>query len=215
MSDSFLGMTLQLILHNGRTVEKSLSRHVSPERLAAFLDGSLGPDARRTATLHFADCATCRHELAELRSVLDSSRGSRRTRLAVWLALAASIGFVITIPSVLRDERSAGNGPVGIERERSADSIAPALIIQEPPDEAVVSAPVKLSWHSTAVNGAYRVVVTDSSGGPVFRLDLAEMSLVLPDSTRLISRGRYYWSVHARFADGRSASTPQQAFTMQ
>jgi hypothetical protein len=214
MSDSFFGMTLPLVLHNGRIVEKIPATHLSSERLAAFLDGRLTPADRSLATRHFAECSACRHELAELRLVLDSARRPDRTRwFMVGVALAAAIGFAVVLPRVMRDELHGI--PADVERVRTVASAAPTIVMQDPANGAVLDRPVKLSWQSTGSNASYLVVVLDSAGGTVFRADVIEESLILPDSTRLARGGRYFWRVDARFFDGRSARTEARAFTIR
>lgn len=49
-------------------------RHVSGDRLSAFLDDELGDADASLATRHLADCETCLGELASLRATRDALR---------------------------------------------------------------------------------------------------------------------------------------------
>lgn len=142
-------MTSRLLVMTDHVMRnKTTPVHVASDRVAAFLDGRLtGADRDETVT-HFAECAECRSELAELRAMLVTSRAARRrTWIGGAAALAAALAFTI-VPRLARDGATRGEGPTtDIVRATGADA---QISIVSPPDKgerAAVGSHIDVATH--------------------------------------------------------------------
>ena len=209
MSDSLIGMTMTLILHNGRIVQKPATAHLSSQRLAAFLDERLTGEERAEVLTHFAACAECRHELTALRQTLDSvPRTSARRWVAAGAVVAAALAFAVILP---RARGTDGARPASTSEVRGVDGSGP-IAITGPKDGDAIRLPLTLTWRSVGTQSSYLLVVMDSVGTEVLRLTQGDTSVTLPDSLRLVEGARYFWSVEAKLIDGGSAKTGAHSF---
>lgn len=212
MSDSYIGMTTCLTLHNGRLMQKSVTAHPSAQRLAAFLDARLTADERAEAMAHFAACAECRHELTALRQVLESApRTSSRRWIAGAAALAAALVFAVVLPRARGTDPEAPGPASGVRALDGSESIA----ISGPKDGDRIGLPLTLTWQSAGTDGSYLLVVTDSAGTEVLRRTGSDTSVTLPANIRLVPGARYFWSVEAKLIDGRSVKTGAHSFRLR
>ena len=185
--------------------------HMTPERLAAFLDHQLSPAAAEEVVAHFAECAACRREMTAMRQLLKG-----REKRSPWyvvtpmlLGLAGSIAFLM----VPRVERVAGVSPSSIRSGGSTSTDQVQLItMMGPEDDAVLDGHTAVFvWRSVGARATYRLTVQDSTGAALWSSASEDTTAVLPDSVRL-TPGAYYWSVAARLADARSAKTGVRRF---
>lgn len=206
-------MTIHLALVNGRMRDDISSDHLSADHLAAFLDRRLTGSDRERAVRHFAECGECREELTELRDVLPATRRAGAGR---WIA-AAAILAVLTIPSFVGDRAREGRSRVRTDQEVRLPDVTNAIPVVSPADQSTVpQMGIELSWRSAGVGATYAVTVQDSSGSEVWkRSSLADTSITVPETTRLNSGSRYFWSVDARLADGTTAKTGAHTFIIR
>ena len=214
-SDSLRRMTIQLVLVDGRMRDETSTDHLSADHFAAFLDGRLTGADRERAVRHFTGCAECREELTELRDMLSVARRPSSRRWVV-AAAAAVIFAVVLMPRIRGDTAGDGAGRVRTDEGLRLPSGTSAIAVVAPPDQAVVEGRLELSWRSAGVGATYSVTVQDSSGTEVWkRASLVDTSIVVPATTGLAPRSRYFWSVDARLADGSTASTGVRSFVVR
>lgn len=189
--------------------DETSSVHLTSDRVAAFLDSRLTGAERDAAVRHLAECAQCRAEVTELRAVLDTSRERRPHR---WIAAATGLAAILAFAMLPRlVSNDTGNTVSGLTRAeegvRTAEGV-PGVTIHSPADSANVARDgLTLAWSSVGAGAVYDVTVQDSAGGTVWRARVSDTSVVLPDSARLTAGSRYFWSVDARLADGRTTKT--------
>jgi anti-sigma factor RsiW len=75
-------------------------RHVSGDRISAFLDDELDDELALDVTRHLAACPTCLHELEALRATRDALR--RLPELQVPAAVLTPVGPTAVRPTMLR-----------------------------------------------------------------------------------------------------------------
>src|SRR6185503_12277086 len=175
---------------------------LTPDEVAAFLDGKLeGVELERVES-HLAANPAARQEIIKASRIIATSprrQGRKWSRLypLAGLAAAAAIAIVVLRP----DGAPASHSPVSTERRGIADE-PDRIVVVSPADAGHVSSRDEtFTWR--AVEGAtYRVVISDASGNTVFQTDTGDTTLVIPPSVR--AAGTYYWRVDARAADGTS-----------
>jgi hypothetical protein len=211
-------MPIQFALVNGRMRmrDDSTSVHLTTERFAAFLEGRLTGADRERAVSHLAGCDQCRQELTELRTVLDTAHPPRSRR---WIAATTAVAAILAFAMLPRffPVHSSDESP-GITRTEDArfPDGTQAIGIAGPSDRALVGPTrVELTWHHAGTGARYLVSVLDTSGTTVWTASVSDTSVMVPDSARLIAGRRYFWSVDARLANGRSAKTRVFSFEVR
>ena len=195
--------------------DETSSVHLTSDRVAAFLDGSLSGVDRERAVRHLAECADCRSEVTELRTVLDSARNVRPRR---WIAAAAGVAAILAfavVPRLIRDDLTTQGAGVPTDVVRAADGDAPLSILSPTDSASLPRAGLTLMWQSVGTGVEYSVVVLDTAGASIWSTRLTDTTATLPDTARLYPGLSYYWKVDARLADGRSAKTGANQFTIQ
>jgi hypothetical protein len=211
-------MAIQLALVNGRMRmrDDTTPVHLTSERVAALLEGRLTGVNRERAVSHLAGCDECRQELTELRSVLDTAHQMRSRRwMAAIAAVAAMLAFAI-LPRLTADRTSDGSAGVTRTEDARFPDGTQVIGVVGPSDRALVSPTrVELTWHQTGAGARYLVSVLDTSGATVWTVSVSDTSVLVPDSARLMTGNRYFWSVDARLANGRTAKTGVFSFTVR
>lgn len=193
-----------------RVHESGALGHVTESDLAGYLDNDLAPADRQRVESHLDACAQCRLELVEVQRLAASyqaatPRGVRRWMPAVAvLAVAASLAALLLIPrgrdaATQRVEpvRSGGQA-AGREGQRRIEVVSPAG------DVAVGAATIAFTWHAVSAD-VYRLTLLTESGEPVWSLETADTTALVPSGTRL-KPGAYFWRVDA-IADGITATS--------
>ena len=191
------------------------SAHLSVERMAAYLDERMAPADRVEAVAHLADCAECRRELREAREVIVRAPATRRRGLLpVAIALAAALAFIVVlrVPRLNDEGTSAQRGAL-----RAVDPAAvPGIAVVGPVngDSAAVRG-LTFVWRPEPGDPQYHLTLQDASGSVLWRLTTADTLAVLPASVTLVSGAEYFWRVDALRADGRTATTGAQEFSIR
>lgn len=182
--------------------------HIENGRLAAYLDDRLPAVERAQVEAHLADCAECRAEVVAVGRLRRSLGRRSPWVIAAPIAAAAVLAFVLLgRPS----PPAAGTDPV----LREGGEPAPAIVVVAPAAATTVAPePLSFVWRPVPSGVSYRVVLTDSSGGPVWNAVTGDSSALLPATVRLVRGGRYYWIVDALLADGRSVTSGAREFRM-
>lgn len=208
-------MTILLAVVEGRMRDEPISVHLTSDRVAAFLDGGLDGAERASAVRHFAECAECRRELAELRGVLDSAH---RPRSRGWVAAAAGVAAILAftlLPRLSSNDNPEAGLTRAVENQRAIGGSS-VIGFRSPGDSAIVAASgLELVWETAGQGATYLVTVLDSLGSIAWSRTLTDTSVAVPDSARLTTGSRYFWSVDARLADGRTAKTGVRHFTVR
>jgi len=179
--------------------------------IAAFAEGSLGPDLRAAVLPHIATCARCRGAVASVvraladpavareLSVVPSTR--RWYRIAVPLAAAAVLLLLLSSP-----------GDDGPRPHRGPPPPPPAATPVPRSPLGVVAAVRDLRWSPVAGADRYRVTVFDATGGVVYAADASDTVIVFPDSVTLVPDAAYLWKVDARTGFDRWATSELAEF---
>ena len=191
--------------------------HLTSGQVAAILDERLNGSDREPALAHLAECAECRHEMAEMhRALHDRTRERRGAKpwLIVASGLAAALVLLLVpaglerarwLPVVAAPTRAAGGVPVDVARP---------IGVVSPAEGAVVTGAATLTWRSAGSGASYIVTVQDTTGAVAWSSSFADTSISIPASAGLISGRQYFWSVDARLSDGASTTTGVRAFTV-
>lgn len=191
--------------------------HPTSSAIAAFVDRSVHGAERDALLAHFASCAECRREMTDVRAAVAKS-GSRQYGAvgmrARWPVALAGIAALLLVAIVLpRTSRLPDDG-VPVTRTPDVEPLTDAatLAIVAPVEGDTLTADRTLSWHSGGTDATYLVTVQDSTGSAVWSASLADTNIVLPDSARLVTGARYFWSVDVRRADGSASRSGVHRF---
>ena len=209
-SDSPRRMATHVAMTDGRIRDERSGDHLTSERAAAVLDGRLTGDEREQAIRHLASCAECREEITELRSILDSAGASRSRWFAVAAVTAAMLVFVL-FPRGGVDEVMPGTDLTRAE----LDSPTVLGTVSPADGDTLSQSRVQLIWRAAGAGATYLLTVQDTSGTVAWSSTTTDTSSAPPDRVRFTSGTRYFWSVDTRLADGRTAKTRVQSFTLR
>jgi len=198
-----------ILLRASRGAVVSAAPHLSVEDIAGMIDGSLAGDERERAERHLAECDECREELATCTRVVTSGVTApvRRFPWRHLLPLAAGILVVVWL------RRPAGPDAVAAASERAAPSAGTRIgTISPAPSDSVAASALRFAWHPIVGSEGYHLTVKDASGATLWAGDVADTTLVLPDSVRLAAGTPYVWRVDGQRTDGSTASSAESAF---
>lgn len=186
--------------------------HLSAAEIAGFIDQALDADARALAAEHLASCQQCRDELAVCARLAASAPAVRPRRLP-WRAVAGTAA-VLVLAIVLRSRsrqpvREPGQAAT-VERARPAASTVMTVFPSE--NLEIARARPRFVWRRDEQAAAYRLVVTDANGRPVWNDDVRDTVFTLPDTARLTPSAHYFWRVDALHADGTTSESAEVAF---
>ena len=167
--------------------------HLTPEQAAAYLDRSL-PDAERTGVAaHLAGCRLCRDEIVALSDVVKPPRSSRAPwRVAIGLAAAAAL-LIVVVPGNRTSSPEPHRAPSG------SDVQGPMPVVPQGRGPR----PASFQWHPYPGSARYQVILFDTTGGAIARLETQDTAVALPDSVPLAPSQRYYWRVEGTDDHGR------------
>jgi hypothetical protein len=143
--------------------------HITSEDLAAYLDRRLEATVSARLERHLADCAECRADLVDARSLLESMDASpappqivRPRRARIWVA-AAAVLIIAILPLAQRVVQPRGSPAL-----RATPMARSSIDVLAPRDRPVDAAAIVFSWRPVEGASTYRLTVTDSSGAPLF-----------------------------------------------
>jgi putative zinc finger protein len=204
--------------------DDAATAHLSPERLASYIDGRLTAAERDLALAHFDGCAHCRREMTEGRRVLAVAsplvrrpdlvrRVPPRLMIVVTTAIAAAVVFAVVLPTV--GDRSPQQAAIRAPDRLAAEAVPPLGTVS--PQEGATLSPERdaLVWRSASANAEYRLTILDADGGRVWTTSTSDTSVMLPADVRLTPGSEYFWSVDALLADGRSTTTRVRHFAVK
>ena len=185
---------------------------LSPDEVAAFLDGRLEGQELEKVQARLADDPVARQEIIKARRIAFSAPAAKIQRrswlpAAGLLAAAAVIAIVVALPG--DDSRS----PMAVAPERRgvADAAERVEVIMPSPGDNLPSDVTFFAWRP--IEGArYRIVVSDASGQTLLQENTSDTSLSIPEPLR--KTGRYYWKVDAQSPDGSSVTSGVREFVV-
>jgi anti-sigma factor RsiW len=164
--------------------------HLTPEQTAGYLDEVLTDQERAVVEAHMATCYECRDEVVALRPVV-KARSPRRWLLRIGIpvgaAAAAALVLLIQPGLVSRPEPSLHRDP--------PQDVAPGPVPRTP--AGLGSRPLLLAWSPLDEASRYRVLVFNAEGSILFRAEVGDSVLGLPDSVVLSPGQPYFWKVEA------------------
>lgn len=199
-------------LAEGEVAAVSVDGPLSPEDVAAYLDGRLsGEEVERVESV-LAGSAEARAELVEasrlIATIPERQTHPNRQWIVVSAVAVAAVLAVVMVPSL--SQRPAVE-QVATERPAAADAGARIRTVT-PEDGAVVgSADVRFAWDAVPL-ATYQLTVTDARGRTVWQAATTDTTLVLPGTAKLSGPASYYWNVDALAPDGSSMTTGIREF---
>ncbi len=192
--------------------------HPTSSAIAAFVDRRLHGEEREALLAHFASCTECRREMTDVRAAVGMTARQARTGgmvIARWPVVVAGLAAVLLL--AVRLPRTgpvrAADAPPITRTPASEPVVDPALLgVVAPLDEQPLAADRMLAWHAGGGDATYQVTVQDSTGAAVWSASLADTSVGIPDSARLVTGARYFWSVDVRRADGSTSRSGVHRF---
>ena len=187
---------------------------LSPEDLAAYLDGRLNGQELERGESVLAGSPSAREELVDVSRMISTipepKPVSRRRWILPSLAAAAAAVVLVTVPSLSRKPVESK-----VESERRAvpdDDIR--LRTLAPSDGATLNENLPMFLWNSLPGATYRLTVTTAEGETVWQTSTGDTAVSLPASTRISRGASYYWSVDALREDGSSATSGVREFKL-
>ena len=187
--------------------------HPSDEQLAAFLDGRLTSDQRDRVLAHLAACAACRADMTAARVAIGKSRSTwSMWRRPALLLMAAVLAFVFVPRLFEAVPQAAERTPAPAA---SVDAMPGITVILPADRDVVTDSVVELRWRSGGADATYHVALQDGAGRLVWETTIGDTTATVP-RTVTVERGEtYFWLVDARLADGRTAASGANRFSVR
>jgi len=213
-------MSLDRLRRNFHTGDIPLpsAQCLDPEVIAALAEGggSLAAEARARALQHVASCPSCRRAVASVVEALVAgpitheievvegrpARSRRWVPLTVPLAAAAVVLVLLWSPANDRSAQHRGGG--------GGQGSAPAPL----GPIGTVAAARHFDWSRVAGSDLYRITLFNAGGTVVYEAQLADTTVVLPDSVRLDVSQPYLWKVQSRMGWDRWTASALVEFTI-
>jgi hypothetical protein len=187
------------LLRGAASLERRIATPACLDELvvADFVEGRLTPESRAPVVAHLLTCARCRSVVkATSRLVAETAvaaqapaRPWRRWSVPLGLAAAAAI-VLLLVP------RRGDDGTPGLREPTVTSTIAPVPIAPAP--GASIPRVDRLVWSSVPGAERYRLRLYDREGSTLWTVEIADTSVGLPDSVRLLPRVPYFWRVEAQ-----------------
>ena len=187
------------------TPDWSQDDHLSPDALAAYVDGSLAPDRRAEVEGHLAECPDCRG------AALAATRYHAFKRRRLWLFGAGPLAAAAAIAAVVMVSGSDDAAPPSVLRGDTIEGVAAITPVHPGPGQ-VLDADRTFTWQGLGAGVPYRITVTDAVGREVWTEDTVDTTATMPDRIGLQENGVYFWRVGALLSDGRPAEMRSQEF---
>jgi hypothetical protein len=186
---------------------------VSPEEIAAFLDGRVTGEEKARLEAHFADNPDARRELLDASRMIAAapSRHVSRMRFGPIVGIAAAAVLAVVL---LKPDNSDRRPTVTPAERRGVAEQTRAIDLIAPVDGAELGSTQSFAWRP--IEGAsYRLVIMDSSGKTILQDSTTDTVHTVPGAVLRNGPGRYYWSVDALMPDGSSTTSGEQEFIVK
>lgn len=196
------------------TNDDPMEPHLPPALLASFLDARLTGRDRETVVSHLASCGSCRDELALLAPLTREGTGAPLVRRVLPWATAAALLLALA-PSASERNDSTVELPHETTRAGAPGPSDADVRAVNPPDGASLAhgAVPTFTWRAAGEGTVYLLTVQDAAGNVLS--STTHTDTVATIDHVLERDGQYFWSVDARRADGGSASSGVNVFTIR
>ena len=165
----------------------SPDRHLEPDQVAAYVDGTLSPAERRRLDAHLVTCVRCRAEVGDVGAIVAGTEKARHA--PPWMlpatAAAAAILLIATVPQLLRDSASPVHRASAVTATSGPRLIAPV---------GRVDSVGQMLWSAVPAADRYRLRLFDPSGTVLWEHQTTDTTTAVPPTIPL-RRGTYYWRV--------------------
>jgi hypothetical protein len=213
VNDEALREAYQRALDARRVTDRR--RCADPEVMLSLLRREGTEEQRLEVLDHVMSCGPCHSEFELLRAMEEAGTGTtERTglmagwslrRLAVPVALAASLVLVVTVGQRLRS-------PEGSDVERGT---ADGITLLAPPAEIDAASPPTFSWKPVPGARGYELEVLDEKGALVWGAKTSETSVTLSDPRLLPAGKSYRWWVRATTESGTQRASPVRSLRIR
>lgn len=185
---------------------------LSPEQIAAFIDGRVSNEERALIEAHLADNPAARAELVDAARIVAKAPGRRasRMRFAPIAAIAAAAVFAIVLLKPGSSETRSAPQPA---ERRGVTEQARAIEMVSPLEGGTLDSHGAFTWHAVD-GGSYTIFVLDEAGKTIFQGSIIDTVQPMPAALLKNGAGRYYWSVDALMSDGSSVTSGAREFVV-
>ena len=184
--------------------------HLTPEMIAAYLEGEVSGEGRQAVQQHLLTCKECRLDLAEASELGAVGRRVRWLAVGAPAAAAAVLAVVLLGPAT----RDATNDNPVLRGEQAEGTVLFEAV--SPINGTEVSRDSLLfRWRSEGAQAHYVMTLTDENGDVVWTTGTSDTTLGLPRDVGLVSGQTYFWYVDALLEGARSSTTGVQEFLVK
>lgn len=189
--------------------------HLNEADIAAYLDGAMAEEERRSVEAHLANCDECRMEAtASQEAVSTAPRVATRSRIPMrWIGLAAAAAVMVVVVSTL--SRTTSNGTTERGTAVGIPGVQRVVAIVSPGDNSRLGSDRRLVWRSEGGGATYRITIGDDSGQPLHSATLPDTSFAIPATLTLVPGRKYFWYVDAIKSEGTTATSGLNSFTIE
>ena len=185
--------------------DDTMKAHLTTDDVAAYVDGRLAAAERAAVDGHLSQCAECRLEVVDVTRLVRIAPRRRRWTVLAPLAAAAAVLILFVAPP-----RTHDTAPPLLREPAVTTTVAPTLKIPR----GGVALLRAMTWSSVPHADEYRVTLFDRDGSVAWRTQLADTTVLLPDTVRITRGVPYYWKVDARVEMGRWVGSDLTSFTL-
>ncbi|HUQ21265.1 MAG TPA: hypothetical protein VM099_16755 [Gemmatimonadaceae bacterium] len=203
----------QIIDHGSPASEVNDGRSLSPDQVAAYLEGRLSGDELARVEQQLADNPSARRELISTSRILATApKRSSRVRPFTLGATLIAASALLAVSINVRQKPLQPDSVVSSERPGAVDEATRVDLLSPVENARIGGTDLRLAWH--AVEGAtYRVVVSDSTGNTLLQKTTTDTVIGVPQTILTKGTHIYYWSVDALAPDGSSMTSGVREFT--
>jgi hypothetical protein len=186
---------------------------LTPDELAAFLDGKLEGEELERVQGYLADNPQARQELIKASRIATSAPALTTIRQRPrWLYPAAALAAAAALMISLRPQSRAPSERTSTER-RPAIEEAERVVLLSPANGQRIAQDAPFAWHAYG-NATYQFVLKDDSGTRLFEKTTQDTVLSLDPSIAAKAKGKLYWTVDAFGENGSVISSAEGEFEL-
>lgn len=185
---------------------------LTPDELAAFLDGKLEGEELERVQGYLADNPSARQELIKASRIAASAPSVTTVRQRPrWLYPAVALAAAAALMVSLRPQSTAPSEKTSTER-RPAIEEAERVELRSPANgQSISQNGVEFAWRPYG-NATYQFVLKDDSGSRLYEKTTQDTVLSLDPSIAAKAKGKLYWTVDAFRENGSVISSAEGEF---
>ncbi|MDX1395897.1 MAG: zf-HC2 domain-containing protein [Gemmatimonadota bacterium] len=181
-----------------------MNEHLTEQKIAAYVDGTLSRIEREEIESHLADCEPCGQDVLVTSRTMRRTRRERRARVATRWAGAAAV--VLVLFGVARTVSVVEGPRTPVLRDGGTGD--PAVRVVRPANRSVLARDsLTFVWRGVTSDAAYTFTLADGRGDVLWRMETADTLVSLDRDVALRPGATYYWYVDAIYGDGRRAES--------